>query len=268
MLSYRFQVRAEIVLDGRIFEHTPPARIRIAPSPPGGASPGGDVLFVTGPGLQPEDYRQLAALCGVLGRAAHFLDWEHFADAATGAPPAALWQGLRGNAAVVFCGAALPAPKGGAKEAFAAELVAHNGAGGSVVVDDKVPYPQSGGGRRGRAERMVLVGQLGALEGGLESKAERVAPGAVEGRMLTTLLRSLVATTPVEGKLALLGAATAARVVLQSLKPAQNFEQVVGSEGCLVEKERGLEGWRKRAGERWRDGGMEKGRKAESYRGG
>jgi hypothetical protein len=97
-----FLSRAELVFDGRILEHTPPARTRIAPPPPGARSAGGDVLFVTGPRLLPGDYRRLAALCGVLGRAAHFLDWDHFADAATGRISGDLWKDLRGSATVLL----------------------------------------------------------------------------------------------------------------------------------------------------------------------
>jgi hypothetical protein len=228
-----FLSRAELVLDGCIVEHTAPARTRVAPPPPGPASPGGDVLFVTGPGLQPGDYRRLAALCGVLGRAAHFLDWEHFAAADTGRIPGDLWRGLRGSAAVVLNSQALGEPRRGAKEAFAADLAGHNGAGGGVLVDEGVPFPRPGG-PMGRKERMVFVGAgaLVALEGGLEGRAprEQVVPGVVEGQGLTRLLRELVATMSAEGKLALLARPA---VELWSLTPAQNFEQVVGKSCCL-----------------------------------
>ncbi len=228
-----FLSRAELILDGRIIEHTPPARTRIAPPLPGRATAGGDVLFVTGPGLLPGDYTRLASLCGVLGRAAHFLDWEHFAAADTGKIPGDLWKDLRGSATVVLNSKALEAPKAGAKEAFSTDLVGHNGAGGAVLVDDGVPFPRPGG-SKGRKERMVSVaaGGLAALEGGLKGKTprEQVEPGAVEGRGLTQLLRALVATTPAESRLALLARPA---VELRSLKPAHNFEQVVGSSGCL-----------------------------------
>jgi hypothetical protein len=228
-----FLSRAELVLDGRIVEHTPPARTRVAPPPPGRASPGGDVLFVTGPGLGPGDYKRLAALCGVLGRAAHFLDWEHFAAADTGRIPGDLWRGLRGSAAVVLNSKALGAPRSGAREAFSADLAGHNGAGGAVIVDEGVPFPRPTG-SMGRKERMVSVGAWGlvALEGNLEGRTprEQVVPGAVEGLGLALLLRALIATMPAEGKLALLAGPA---VELRSLNPAQNFEQVVGQSGCL-----------------------------------
>ena len=228
-----FLSRAELILDGRILEHTPPSRTRMAPPPPGRPSAGGDVLFVTGPGLQPGDYRRLSALCGVLGRAAHFLDWEHFAARDTGKVPGDLWRDLRGSAAVVLNSAALGAPRPGAKEAFSADLAGHNAAGGGVLVDEGVPFPRPGG-AKGRKERMVSVagGWLVALEGGLEGKTprEQVAAGVVEGRGLSWLLRALIATTPAEGKIRLLARPP---VELPSLKRAQNFEQVVAKSGCL-----------------------------------
>ena len=225
-----FLARAELIFDGLIVEHTPPVHVRIAAPPPGAASAGGDVLFFTGPKLKPADFRRLRALCGVLGRAAHFLDWVQFAAPDTGKVAPALWQALRGSASAVLSLKALDAPKPGAAEALVADLVAHNEAGGAVLVDDGVPFPRPGA-AKGRKERRVVFGKAGAaLEAGaLDAAAprEEVSAGAVEGRALTQLLRELVAATAVEGKLALL-AAPAAGTVLRSLKPVTEFEQVCG----------------------------------------
>ena len=124
----------------------------------------------------------------VLGRRTHFLDWKRFAAPDTARIPAALWQGLRGSAAAVFDSRAVASASAGAVAALAADLAAHNAAGGSEPISDAVPCAQPG--RPGAHGVCGRWGALGALEGGLERRSppERASAGWVEGRALTALL--------------------------------------------------------------------------------
>ncbi len=263
-----FLSRVELELDGLLLEHSPAVRTRVAPARPAApadASVAGDVLFVTGPGLIPGDYHHLVALCRVLGRRAHFLDWEHFACAAGGggdgggSPAATDWEGLRGRSVVVF--RPLPQLREDDAQAFLRDVAAHCTESGGAVLPDSLCGPQQGGfpgPQQGRRHRRVSPGgaadvedPTAALQGGLEPRGEQVQLGAsggqqgiVKGSALASLLRALVAVLPAEGKLSLLrgggrgagleeGGGAQLAVRLEAFNTAPTFEAVeVVNAGC------------------------------------
>jgi hypothetical protein len=154
--------------------------------------------------------------------------------------PAEPWQGLHGKCAVVF--RPPPSQAGGAAAAFVKDLQAHNTAGGGVVVPDSTGYPRSDGAQH--KDRMVWVtgDATAALQGQLESKGEKVSPGAVEGQGFALLVRALVAVLPVESKLALLRADGKAQMTaeVRAFGKAPTFSQQTEEKtsGCFCCRKR------------------------------
>ena len=94
-----FAARVELWSDTFLVQYCPSVSARIAP--PLTLPTGQDVLFISSQDMKVSDYKVLKAMCKVMGKQAHFVDFSHYQDSA-GKLPKKTWEVFEGKATVIY----------------------------------------------------------------------------------------------------------------------------------------------------------------------